>query len=169
MFNLKPWSHKRTPARVEEDHPVYALQKEMNKVFENFFRYPGFGDFADLGSLDKEFLSAELAPRIDMVETEKEVVIKVELPGMNEKDINVSVNNELLTISGEKKQEKEQSEKGWYRMERQYGSFCRNIPLPYEVESDKVDAVYKNGILSLKLPKSAVQQKAAKRIEVKSA
>jgi HSP20 family protein len=164
MFHLNPWHQKRVPARVEEDHPVYALQKEMNKVFENFLRHPAFSDFADLGAMNNEFFSTELAPRIDMVET----VVKVELPGMNEKDINVTINHDILTISGEKKQEKEQTEKGWYRMERQYGSFCRNVALPYEVESDKVDAVYKDGILSLKLPKSAVQQKAAKRIDVKT-
>lgn len=71
------------------------------------------------------------------------------------------------TKSGEKKQEKEETEKGWYRMERQYGYFSRSIPLPYAIEYDKSDAEYKSGILSIKLPKSAVQQKATKTIPVK--
>ncbi|MBX9692306.1 MAG: Hsp20/alpha crystallin family protein [Cyanobacteria bacterium] len=103
-----------------------------------------------------------------MSETDKELLIKVELPGMTEKDLDISITGDLLTISGEKKQEKEETEKGWYRMERQYGSFSRSIPLPYEIDRDKAEALYKHGVLTVKLPKSAAQQKSAKSIAVKS-
>lgn len=169
MFNLTPWTHKRAPVRREEEQPIYTLQKEMNKLFEDLLKSQSFDRFGDFPGFPAEMFSGELMPRIDMVETEKEVVVKVELPGMTEKDFDISVHKDVLTISGEKKQEKEESEKGWYKMERQYGSFSRSIPLPYEIENDKAEAVYKSGILSIKLPKSAVQQKATKTIAVKSA
>lgn len=167
MFNLTPWSHKRVPVRREEEQPIYTLQREMNKLFEDVFKSSSFDRFTDFPAFPAEMFSGELTPRIDMVETDKEVVVKVELPGMTEKDFDISVNKDVLTISGEKKQEKEETEKGWYRMERQYGSFSRSIPLPYETEYDKAEAEYKSGILSIKLPKSAVQQKATKTIPVK--
>jgi HSP20 family protein len=166
MFNLTPWTKKRVPIRHEDEHPVYSLQREMNTLFDDFFRAPAFegGEFPTFGS--EQFQN--MTPRIDMSETDKELLLKVELPGMSEKDVDISINRDVLTISGEKKQEKEQTEKGWYRMERQYGSFSRSIPLPYEVESEKVEALYKNGVLSIKLPKSAVQQRATKTIPVKT-
>lgn len=167
---MTPWTAKKhLPVRREEEHPVYSLQREMNKVFDDFFgarSWEGFGEFPALAT---EHFMGDVTPRIDMSETDKELLLKVELPGMSEKDVEISINRDLLTISGEKKQENEHTEKGWYRMERQYGSFSRSIPLPYEVESDKVEAVYKNGVISIKLPKSAVQQKATKSIPVKSA
>lgn len=167
MFNLLHRS-KKLPIRREEGHPVLSLQQEMNRLFEDFFRAPNWESFGEFPALSTEHFWGDVTPRIDMSETDKELLVKVELPGMTEKDVDISINRDMLTISGEKKQEKEQSEKGWYRMERQYGSFSRSIPLPYEIESDKAEALYKDGILSIKLPKSAVQQKATKSIPVKS-
>jgi HSP20 family protein len=168
MFNLTPWTGKRLPIHREEEQPLYSLQREMNRVFDDFFRSPaleGFGQFPK--SATEQFLG-DVTPRIDMTETDKELLVKVELPGMTEKDVEISINHDMLTISGEKKQEKEVSEKGWYRMERQFGSFTRSIPLPYEIESDKCEAICKHGVLSIKLPKSTVQQRAAKSIPVMS-
>jgi HSP20 family protein len=168
MFKLTPWTAKRLTARREEEHPIYSLQREMNKVFEDFFRAPVGEHFGEFPAFATEHLVGDVTPHIDMSETDKELLVKVELPGMTEKDVDISINRDMLTISGEKKQEKEHSEKGWYRMERQYGSFSRSIPLPYEIESDKAEAVYKNGVLSIKLPKSPVQQRATKTIPVKT-
>lgn len=170
MFNLTPWTSKRLPIRREEEHPVYSLQREMNRFFDEFFRGSGnvwerFGEFPPLYGEQQSI--TEITPHIDMSETDKELVVKVDLPGMTDKDVDISINRDLLTITGEKKQEKEQNEKGWYRMERQYGSFSRSIPLPYEIEADKAEALYKNGVLTVKLPKSAVQQRAVKNITVK--
>lgn len=167
MFNLTPWSVKRLPVRREEEHPVYSLQREMNNLFEDFFRTPLGERFGETPSHVREEILGDVTPRVDMSETDKELFVKVELPGMSEKDVDISVSRDVLTISGEKKQEKEQTEKGWYRMERQYGSFSRSIPLPYEIESERAEAQYKNGVLSIKLPKTAVQQKATKSIPVK--
>ena len=168
MFNLTPWTGRRLPARREEEHPAQSLHREMNRLFEDFFRSPAFEHFGEFPAFPAEQSWGDVTPRIDMSETEKELLVKVELPGMTEKDVTISINKDLLTISGEKKQEKEQTEKGWYRMERQYGSFSRSIPLPYEIESDKAEAVYKNGVLSIKLPKSAMQQRSTKNITVKT-
>jgi len=169
MFKLAPWNAKKLPTRREEEHPVYSLQREMNKLFEDFFAAPVFEDFTEFPKHFSEQFAGAVTPRIDMSETDKEILVKAELPGLTEKDVEISISRDLLTLSGEKKQEKEQSEKGWYRMERQYGSFRRSIPLPYEIDSEKVEATFKNGLLSIKLPKSEVQQKATKSIPVKSA
>lgn len=166
MFNLTPWGVRR-PARREEEHPIYFLQREMNSLFEDFFRAPVWERFGEVPGHSHEQFFGEVSARADVSETEKELIVKVELPGMSEKDVDISISRDMLTISGEKKQEKEQNEKGWYRMERQYGSFSRSIPLPYEIESDKAEAQYKNGILSIRLPKTAVQQKGTKSIPVK--
>ena len=167
MFNLKPWSAKRLPIHREEEHPIYSLQREMNRVFDDFFRAPAWEGFGEFSELATERFMGDVSPRIDMSETDKELVLKAELPGMTEKDVDISITRDMLTISGEKKQEKEQTEKGWYRMERHYGSFTRSIPLPYEIESDKAEALYKNGVLTIRLPKSAVQQKATRTIPIK--
>jgi HSP20 family protein len=170
MFNLTPWSGRKVPVHREREqhYPVYSLQREINKLFEDFFRAPMWEGFGESSALSGEQFFGEVTPRVDMSETDKEILIKVELPGMTDKDIDISVGRDLLTISGEKKQEKEQNEKGWYRMERQYGSFSRSIPLPSEIETDKAEAEFKNGVLCVKLPKSTVQQKATKNIQVKS-
>lgn len=169
MFNLTPWRAKRLPIHHrEEEHPAYSLQREMNRLFEDFFQAPAFERFGEFPTMRTEQIWGDVTPRIDMSETDKELLVKVELPGMTEKDVYISISADLLTISGEKRQEKEESEKGWYRMERQYGSFSRSIPLPYEIDSDKAEALYKHGVLTVKLPKTAVQQKAAKSITVKS-
>ncbi len=168
MFNLLQRT-KRLPIRREEEHPIYSLQNEINRLFDNAFRAPLWEQFGEFPAFSTDHCLGDVMPRIDMSETDKELLVKVELPGMNEKDVDISITRDLLTISGEKKQEKEQSEKGWYRMERQYGSFSRSIPLPIEVETDKAEALYKSGVLTVKLPKSLVQQRATKSIPVKSA
>lgn len=166
MFSILPWSAKRLPVRRENDQAIYSLRHEVNRLFEDFLRTPWEG--ASLMMPGDETLGA-VPMRIDMSETDKELVLKAELPGLTDKDVEVSVNHEMLTIRGEKKQEKEeQNESGWYRIERQYGSFSRSIPLPYEVDVDKIEALFKNGVLTIKMPKLAGSQKSGKTISVKS-
>ncbi|MBX9692626.1 MAG: Hsp20/alpha crystallin family protein [Cyanobacteria bacterium] len=168
MLNLTPWRAKRVPIHhKQEDHPAYQLQRELNRLFDDFFSTSPWDSLGEVPALFGEHqYSSDLTPRIDMSETDKEILVKVELPGMTEKDVDVSISNDRITISGEKKQEREESEKGWYRMERQYGSFRRSIPLPYETDEDKAEAFYKNGVLTIKLPKSQVQNNP-KTISVK--
>ena len=141
--NLLPDIVRKT--RADNDHPFYSLQREMNSLFDNFFR--GF-DVAPSG-----FSSGGVgifSPSIDVKENEKEFIIKAELPGVEEKDIDVTVTNDSVTIKGEKKEEREDKDKNYYYMERSYGSFSRVIPLDAEIESGKAEASFKNGILDIK-------------------
>ncbi|HEY9870638.1 MAG TPA: Hsp20/alpha crystallin family protein [Candidatus Obscuribacterales bacterium] len=108
-------------------------------------------------------------PRVDVTEDDKGIKITAELAGMEEKDINVSVCRDAVTISGEKREEKEEQDKGYYRMERRYGSVRRTVALPFEVEIDKAQATFKNGVLTIDLPKSAESRGSAKTIEIKKA
>lgn len=165
MFSILPWSAKRLPVRREDDQAIHSLRHEVNRLFEDFLWAPWEGSSPMM--TDDEMFGA-VPTRIDMSETDKELVIRAELPGLADRDIEVSVNQEMLTIRGEEKQEKEQNEKGWYRMERQYGSFSRSIPLPYEIDVNKIEALFKNGVLTIKMPKLAIDQKSGKTISVKS-
>jgi len=110
--------------RADLDQPFYSLQKEMNNLFDSFFR--GF-DPAPRGFSGR--FSEAFSPSIDVKENDKEFIIKAELPGVEEKDIDVTVTGDSVTIRGEKKEEKEDKDKNYYYMERSYGSFCRVIPL----------------------------------------
>ncbi|MBS1992109.1 MAG: Hsp20/alpha crystallin family protein [Cyanobacteria bacterium SZAS LIN-3] len=153
----------------QEEHPIYSLQTEVNRLFDDFFRateMPVFGrsfgltPFSALGE-------TSLTPRIDFHETDKELKISAELPGLNENEIDVSLSRDLLTISGEKKQESEQNVKGWYRMERSYGAFTRSIPLPCDVDQDSCKASFKNGVLVVTLTKTPQAQSHTKCIPIK--
>jgi HSP20 family protein len=151
-------------ARTDVDHPFYSLQREMNSLFDSFFR--GF-DLAPRG------LSAGpmgiFTPSVDVKENEKEFIIKAELPGVEEKDIDVTVTNDSVTIKGEKKEEKEDKDKNYYYMERAYGSFSRVIPVDAEIESDKAQASFKNGILDIKIPKNQSAKAKGTKVAIKTA
>lgn len=140
----------------------FSLQKEINKMFEDFSR-----PFLGVPSLIKVHEDRFISPRVDMSENDKSVQVTTELPGMDEKDIEVNISRDVLTIRGEKKVEKEDVGKEYYLMERSYGSFHRTIPLPVEVDADKIEANFKNGILKVTLPKSASAKSETKRISIK--
>jgi HSP20 family protein len=108
-------------------------------------------------------------PAVDVAETEKGYEITAELPGMDEKNIEVKFADGVLTIKGEKKDEKEEKKKDYYVSERSYGSFQRSFQVPDGVDTDKIEATFKKGVLTVALPKSAEAQKAAKKIDVKAA
>jgi HSP20 family protein len=107
-------------------------------------------------------------PHVDVTENDQEIKVVAELPGLTEKDVEVSLANDMLTISGEKKAEKEDKGENYYRLERSYGSFQRTIPLPTEVEADKVDATFKNGVLQITLPKLYPGEGVKKKISIKT-
>jgi len=108
-------------------------------------------------------------PRVDIVETEKDIKVSAEIPGMDEKDIRVQLNGDVLTISGEKSSEHEEKEGQYHRMERTYGSFRRDLQLPTDVDGDKVEAVFSRGVLTITLPKPTETLSKVKKIEVKKA
>jgi len=133
----------------------------MNRLFDDFFRG------ADLMPA-RERLN-RFVPSLDVRENDKEVTIKAELPGMDEKDVELLVTENSLTLKGEKKEEKEDKGKDYYHMERSYGSFQRVIPLPEGIDINKVEAKFKKGVLSINLPKLESARTKGKKIEIKSA
>lgn len=111
--------------------------------------------------------SQDFTPALDLHETEREFQVRLELPGMNEKDIEISLAKDMLTISGEKREEVEENARGIYRMERRFGSFSRTVRLPENVvDADKVEAAYKDGVLTIKLPKVAEVKESVKKISI---
>ena len=122
-----------------------GLRKEMDDMFERFFERPG--------EWTSEF--GKWSPKLDVSETKDAVIVKAEVPGIDQKDIGVSLQGDLLTIKGEKTQEKEEKDATYYRVERAYGSFMRTVPMPAPVEASKVTATFKNGLLTVTLPKAA--------------
>ncbi len=157
-------SRSRLPVlRPERGGPFMALQQEMNRLFDRFFgrEMEPFYPMEELG-----FPTAY--PQMDVKETDKSIKIAVELPGMDEKDIQVSISGNSLTIKGEKKEEKEEREGSYIRMERRYGSFNRVVPLPDEVDRDKAEASFKNGLLEIELPKTKDAAAQKKKIEIKA-
>jgi HSP20 family protein len=150
-------------ARNRGVDPFHALRKQFDDLFDAWT-----GNAGDLAPLTG---SGVFAPRIDVSETDKELAITAELPGLEEKDVEVKLSGDQLTIKGEKRSETEdeKDEKGRYyhRIERTYGAFQRSLTLPFEAEASKVVATFKNGVLTVTLPKPADVQKASRTIEVR--
>ena len=141
-------------------NPFHEFRQEMDKLMENFF--DGF-DTRLFGRRSDSFV-----PQVDVVDTDKEIRVTAELPGLDEKDIEVSLTREALTIKGEKREEKEEKGKDYYRSERSYGSFTRSIPLPVEVDAEKVAASFKKGVLTVKLPKTKQAITETKKVAIKA-
>lgn len=150
-----------TPSRSEEEHPFYSLQREMNRLFDDFFH--GF-DLEPLRAVEERY--AGFSPSIDVRESDNEVTIKAEIPGIDEKDVEVLVCDESVTITGEKKEEQEDKGKDYYHLERTYGSFHRVIPLPKGINLEKVEATFKNGLLTVKVPKTEEARSKDRKIPI---
>jgi len=160
MRDLIPWgrNHQATPSRYrEEGDPFMTLHREMNRLFDDVFRSFDMAPFGALGRL-------AAWPSVEVVENDKDVRISAELPGLDEKDVEVLMGEGVLTIRGEKKSEVEDKERAF--SERSYGRFERRIPLPWEVQEDKIDAAFRNGVLTVTLPKSAESRPQVKRIAI---
>lgn len=156
--DLIPWARKDQPAgaKGEDQHPIAALQREMNRLFDSFWNR--------VGDLDWPWSSEA---KSDVVETDGAIEVSIELPGMEMKDIEVTVTDDMLTVRGEKKIERQEEKKGYYLSERSYGTIYRAIPLPPGVDADKAEASFKNGVLTVRLPQSPEAQAKVKRVEVK--
>lgn len=124
---------------------ISSLQNEMNRMFDQFFR--GW----DFSGLSQE--SGTWMPSIDLAETDTAITVKAEVPGIEPKEINISIQDNTLIIKGEKKEKTEEKGKNYYRMERSYGSFARSIDLPASVDADKITAECKNGVLEIVMQK----------------
>lgn len=162
------WAKRDLPTMLGEEHPFYSLQHEVNRLFDDFFRGFSLAPFREFGRVMEDRLGT-YSPRLNITESENEAVLTAELPGMDEKDFEISLSKNLLTIKGEKRMEKEEKGSDFYKMERSYGSFHRAIPLPWEVDEEKVEASFQKGVLTIKLPKTALAKKEVKKITVKAA
>ena len=143
------------------DETLGSLFRDVEKAFEEFSRRPPFAFGAQAGTL--------AGPKIDVAETKDAIDITAELPGVEEKDIELTLANGLLTIRGEKKTERDEKDinKNWHVIERSYGAFSRSIALPFEPASDKVEAKFDNGVLRLHLPQPPEVASKQQRIEIK--
>ena len=147
MAQLTPWRPFRE---------MSTLRDEMDKVWDRFF-----GEQAPLTPWRGEWV-----PSLDVSETKNNVRVRAELPGINAKDIDISLTDDVLTVTGEKKQEKEEEDENYHRVETSYGSFSRSVRLPHEVKSDKIKANYRDGILKITLPKSEKAKSKQVKINV---
>jgi len=151
MKSLIPWKRRH--------REMTPFRKDKEDIFDRFFSMPmhfGRGLFSD----DSWY------PSVDVSEGEKDIIVKSEIPGVDRKDIDISLNGRVLTIKGEKKHEKEEKDEHYHRVESSFGYYQRTIELPAEVDASDVDATYKNGILKLKLKK--IKTSDAKTIRVKT-
>src|SRR6266705_1796788 len=157
MANIPRKNREERTLAARAGDPFGYLRHQINRWFDDFW-----GE----SWLAPRETFAGFWPQVDVIETHKEVKVCAEIPGVDAKDIDVSVEDGTLTIRGEKKYEREENEKGQYRMERSYGSFERAIPLPTEVDESKAKAEFKKGVLRLTLPKRPGAQSRRKKISV---
>lgn len=134
---------------------IDSLQDEVNRLFEDFF-----------GPDERVLGEVQFTPAVDISENKDAVIVKADLPGMEEKDIDVSIAGDVLTIKGERKEETEDKQEDYYRRERVYGSFTRQIALPKHIKREDVKAKFKNGVLTVTLPKSDDYKEKEVKIEL---
>lgn len=144
-MNLIPWNEERVG--------MTGLQKQMNRLFSDFFG-------ADLPALN-----APMGMPVDVSENAEAVFVRAELPGIEPKDIDISVTGDYLTIKAERKEESEKKTRTWHRIERRYGAFSRTVELPCAVRPEKIEAVMEKGVLNVTLPKA--EESRTRKIEVK--
>jgi HSP20 family protein len=147
-WDVTPWKPFRELERV---------RREMDRLWDTFFEERPRKGGEEVGAW---------LPPLEVAETKNDIVVRIEIPGIDPKDIDISLTNDLLTIKGEKKNEEEETGENYHLTERSYGSFSRSIRLPGEVQSDKISASYKNGILKVTLPKSEEAKKKEIKIKV---
>ena len=140
--------------RWEPMRELNTLQSEMNRLFNTFFDEGG----------DKGAAPRRWAPAVDLIEREDSLVLKADLPGLSEDDVQVEVRDGVLTISGERKAEHEDKQNGYYRVERSFGRFSRSLQLPEGVDADRIGASFENGVLQVTIPKP--EQRQPRRIEI---
>jgi len=151
----------RPPARTVPENPFSRLHRQIDRLFEDFT--------PQLFAPDRAEADTAFAPSLDISETDDALEITADLPGLEEKDISLSLRDDLLILSGERSVSEETRKKNLYRAERAYGAFSRTIRLPYPVDEDKVEAKFKNGVLTVQLPKSGDAKSRERKIKIKAA
>ena len=163
-MNLIPWRRKREEGvgSDQPEHSLAQLRRETDSLVERFFR--DLWGWSESGFPAMGLLTA---PRTDLADSENELTVRMEVPGVDPKDVDIKITNGVLTVRGEKKADKEEKNKNYHYVERQFGSFHRTVQLPSTVDPDKVDAAYKNGVLTITITKQP--EAKPKRIKVRNA
>jgi HSP20 family protein len=158
------WGKRNLPVRREDNQPFLSLRltDDLDRMFDNYFN-----TFVSWPELGDNRTASTFRPKVDLNESEQALTVSAELPGLSESDIDVSLTKDGLLVKGEKKEETEEKKEGYHRLERRYGSFQRLIPIPFEIDQDKVEATFKNGVLRVTLPKTEAAIEEAKKIEIK--
>jgi len=171
LKEMVPWRWGGLRRLASEEMPVQAfrseidtLHREMDRLFEDLWR-----DRGRFSLLPETRSGGEAWPSVDEMEDEKGYRITVDLPGMDDKDVEVTLGDGMLTIRGEKKHEDEEKRGDYYRKERSVGSFRRVLAIPGEVDEEKIQASFRKGVLTVDLPKSEAAQKKVKRIDIDAA
>jgi len=152
MFDMMPW-RKSKPSVKNTENSIDSFRREADSLFNRFFDMPAWGE--------------NLTPKMDIIDKKKTLEVKAEIPGMEVDDLDISLNGQYLTISGNKKQEVNKSKGDYYHVESSYGSFSRTVQLPAEVDQSDVDASYKKGVLKIELQKTKPQKTKQIKIESK--
>ncbi len=155
-----------TPRVPGSYHPMMQLQREIDHLFTTFFRgfdLPAMGNIRPVIPFDDAGL---WTPQVDLSATDQEYRLTVEIPGVTEKEVTVHISGNTMTIKGEKKQEKEEKDKDYYRIERSYGAFQRILSLPEDVDQDAIKASFKNGVLAVTMPRKGLAKSEGKRIDI---
>lgn len=171
MQDMTPWRWGGLRRWRRDDEPfgdirtqMESLHKEMDRLFESMIT-PSWGE----PLMTRAMLGESVTPVIDEREDDKAYHVSVELPGMEKKDVEITLADRRLTIQGEKKQDKKEEGKDFYRRERNFGAFRRTLILPMEVDESAIEASFKNGVLNIELPKTKEAQAKIKHIDVKAA
>jgi HSP20 family protein len=144
--------------RWEPARELGTIQNEMNRLFNTFFDTPAPGNGGNGSTLRR------WTPAMDLVETEHDFVLRADLPGMTEGDVNIELEDNVLTISGERKSEHEDNKAGYYRVERSFGAFRRSLGLPEGVDPETVKATFANGVLEVTVPKP--EQRKPRKVQI---
>jgi len=150
------------PGDLWDWRPFEALRRQLDRFFDEAPLQKRSGDLEPF----ERFMGWQGAPPVDFLERDNEYEVTAELPGLDQKDVEVKIQNGALVITGEKKMEREEKEEGMFFSERRYGSFRRSFRLPENVEADKVQAVFEKGVLKVSLPKSAQAPAEEKKIDI---
>jgi HSP20 family protein len=160
---LVPWKDesKASAMRADVVDPFTAFRRDVERLFDDFF--DGFGSSA-LGQMRPW---QRVLPSIDVTETGKDVVVTAELPGLDENELQVTLDGDVLTISGEKRAEHEHKNGDAYYVEHRFGAFSRSIRLPFAVDQEQIETKYDKGVLTIRVPKPAQLQPSVRRVDVK--
>jgi HSP20 family protein len=160
---------RRRDSAGHPGHPVERIHDQIDRMFDDFFRGYGFPNREFGETWDEMTRSGLFKPNLDISESDREYSVAVELPGVEQKNVELELVDDVLKIKGEKKQESEKKDKNYHCIERSYGTFQRVLNLPDDADRDGIQAEYKNGIMTITIPRQPGKKPGSKRIDIKSA